>query len=262
MKRNCAVLVLPLLLAGCEYGRHVVAITHSTSAFHACTPDPRILCEPGAEALGARIAPLVPQAMATIERKQFPSFAAPVRIYVYASRESFSRYSTAGTGAAGMATRGAVHLSPVILAHPDGPAGIMAHELSHLNMALQLGPWRMVRLPGWFSEGLATWASGGGAGNVHEPNVRIAIRHGKHFDPLELQPWWRSFPKPPQHMSWPAYYSQTRMFVSFMHDADPEAFRKMLAALGRREAFAAAVASSYGRSLAVLWQEFLASLAA
>ena len=260
--RACAVLALPLLLGGCEYGRHVVAMTRSTSAFTACTPEPRILCEPGAQALAARIAPLVPAAMATIERKQFPTFAAPVQIYVYTSPESFSRYSAASASAAGVATRGAVHISPLILTQPDGPAGIVAHELSHLNMALQLGPWRMVRLPGWFSEGLATWASSGGAGNVYEPNVRHAIRHGKHFEPIALQPWWRPFQEPPQHMSWPAYYSQTRMFVSFMHDADPAAFRNLLEALGRRETFAEAVGASYGRPLAALWQEFVASLAA
>jgi hypothetical protein len=67
---------------------------------------------------------------------------------------------------------------------------------------------------------------------------------------------------PPQAMSWPVYYSQTGMFVGFMHDTDPAAFGKMLAALGRREAFADAVSASYGRPLAALWQEFLASLGA
>ncbi|MEW6759276.1 MAG: hypothetical protein AB1437_00510 [Pseudomonadota bacterium] len=89
--RICAALVLPLLLGGCEYGSHLVAMTRSTSAFTVCTPDPRILCEPGAEALAARIAPLVPEAMATIQGKQFPAFDEPVRIRVYTSPESFSR---------------------------------------------------------------------------------------------------------------------------------------------------------------------------
>lgn len=260
--RACLALVLPLLLGGCEYGRYLVAMTHSTAAFTACTPDPRILCEPGAQTLAGRIAPLVPAALATVERRQFPSFAGPVRIVVYASRDSFARYGGVSPTAAGVATRGAVHISPVILQHPDGPGPIVAHELSHLNLALQLGSWRMARLPGWFMEGLAVWVSGGGGGAVYEPNVRHAIRHGKHFEPIAAQPWWRPFQPPPAGMSWAAYYSQTRMFVAFMHDADPPAFGKMLAALGRREAFADAVATSYGRPLATLWQEFLASLAA
>lgn len=255
------ILLLSLLLGGCEYGQHLVAMTRSTSDFSTCTPDPRILCEPGAQALAARIAPLLPQALATIERKQFPSFAAPVRIQVYASPDSFARYSAASASAAGVATRGAVHISPLILSHPDGPADIVAHELSHLNLAQQLGPWRMVRLPGWFSEGLATWASGGGAAGVYEPNVRHAIRHGRHFEPIEVQPWWRPFQKPPANMRWPAYYSQTGMFVRFMHERDPQAFRRLLDRLGERVPFAEAVTAAYGRPLADLWQAFLASLA-
>ena len=260
--RACAILVLSLLLGGCDYGRHLVAMMRSTSAFTACTPDPRILCEPGAEGLAARIAPLVPPALATIGGKQFPSFPQPVRIHVYASRDSFSRYSAAGTGAAGVVTRGAVHISPVILTHPDGPAQIVAHELSHLNLAQHLGPWRMVRLPGWFSEGLATWASGGGGGLACEPNIRHAIRNGRHFEPIDLQPWWRPFQTPPERMSWPVYYNQTRMFVTFMHERDPQAFRAMLGRLGERVPFAEAVSTAYGRPLAALWREFVASLAA
>ncbi|WP_288381777.1 hypothetical protein [uncultured Massilia sp.] len=258
--RACTILVLSLLLGGCDHGRHFVAMTRSTATFTACTPDPRILCEPNAEKLAAQIAPLVPPALAIIESKHFAHFAGPVRIQVYASPESFSRYSGASTGAAGMVTRGAVHISPAILAHPDGPAEIVAHELSHLNRALQLGPWRMVRLPGWFSEGLATWASGGG-GPAYEPNIRHAIRNARHFEPIDLQPWWRPFQQPPERMSWPVYYNQTRMFVRFMHDRDPAAFRKMLDALGRRDTFADAVGTWYGQPLADLWQAFLASLA-
>jgi hypothetical protein len=255
------VLALSLLLGGCDYGRHLVAMTRSTAAFTACTSDPRILCEPGAAKLAATIAPLVPPAMAAIAARQFPTFAAPVRIYVYASPEGFSRHSGAGTAAAGMATRDAVHISPAILRHPDGPAGIVAHELSHLNMALQLGAWRMVRLPGWFSEGLATWASGGGGGPAYEPNLRHAIRNGRHFEPIDLQPWWRPFQTPPAHMSWPVYYNQTRMFVTFMHDRDPAAFRGLMDRLGERMPFSRAVAEAYGRPLSALWREFIASLA-
>lgn len=89
--RACTILVLSLLLGGCDHGRHLVAMTRSTAAFTACTPDPRILCEPNAEKLAAQIAPLVPPALAIIEGKQFAHFASPVRIQVYASPESFSR---------------------------------------------------------------------------------------------------------------------------------------------------------------------------
>lgn len=260
--RVCAALVLPVLLGGCEYGQQLVAMTRSTAAFTACTPDPRILCEPGSEALAARIAPLVPQGLATIAGKQLPSFPKPVRLYVYASRESYARHGGVSPESVGAMTGGAVHISPLVPRHPDGPARIVAHELSHLNMSMQLGGWGMVRLPGWFSEGLATWASGGGTGPTYEPNVRHVIRLGKHFEPIEVQPWWRPFQDAPKGLTRAAYYSQARMFVGFMHDRDPQAFRRMLERMGAREPFADALAAAYGRPLAVLWREFVASISA
>lgn len=96
------------------------------------------------------------------------------------------------------------------------------------------------------------------------PDPRILCEPGaeKLARRIEVQPWWRPFQTPPKAMTWPVYYSQTGMFVSFMHDTDPAAFGKMLAALGRRKAFADAVSASYGRPRAALWREFVASLGA
>lgn len=254
-------LALALGLGGCHVGRGIVARMQPTSAFVACTPDPRILCEPGSEALAARVAAALPVAQASIEQAQFARFPDPVRIHTYASRASFSRHSSAGPAAAGVVTFGIAHISPVALALPEGVQAILTHELSHLHLAQQLGSLSMSRLPAWFSEGLATWASsGGGGGNAHEPNVIVGLRHGKHFDPVEAQSLWKPYLVLPERMAFSTYYSQTRLFVAFLHDADPAAFRQLLDRLGRREPFAGALHAAYGRPLAALWREFLASL--
>ncbi len=52
------------------------------------------------------------------------------------------------------------------------------------------------------------------------------------------------------------------MFVTFMHDRDPQAFRRLLDRLGARQPFAEALAAAYGRPLDALWKEFLDSLSA
>lgn len=258
---TCLVLGLALALGGCHIGRGVVAMAHSTSAFTACTPDPRIACEPGSEALAAQVAAQLPAALATIEKAQYSRFVAPVRVQTYASAESFSRHSSAGPGAAGVVIFGVAHLSPVALRHPDGVGKILAHEMSHLHLAQQLGTLSMARLPAWFSEGLATWASSGaGRGNAYEPNVLVGIRHGRHFEPVDAQSFWRPYLVLPERMAFSTYYSQARLFVAFMHDRDPGAFRQLLASLGRRDSFASAVQAAYGRPVAALWQEFLASI--
>ena len=88
----------------------------------------------------------------------------------------------------------------------------------------------------------------------------VGIRHGQHVDPVESQSLWKPYLMLPKRMAFSTYYSQTRLFVAFMHDRDPEAFRALLGKLGRRDGFGAAVQSSYGRPVAALWQEFLASI--
>ena len=259
--RACLALVLALGLGGCHLGGPLLAMTQSTARFTTCTPDARILCEPGSEALAARIAAELPAALGSIEKAQFARFAAPVRVLTYASADSFSTHSSASPGAAGVVIFGAAHISPVALRHADGVAKILAHELSHLQLAQQLGALSMSCLPAWFSEGLATWASNGGAaGQAYEPNVLVGIRHGQHFEPVEAQSLWKPYLVLPRRMAFPTYYSQTRLFVAFMHERDPDAFRVLLARLGRRDSFGDAVRAAYGRPVAGLWQEFVASI--
>ena len=261
LDRLVLVLVFALGLGGCHIGRPLIAMTQSTSSFSACTADARILCEPGSEVLAARVAQALPAAVPTIEKAQFSRFAAPVRIHTYAGPESFSTHSSASPGAAGVVIFGVAHISPVALRHPDGLEKIVTHELSHLNLAQQLGALSMARLPAWFSEGLATWASdGGGRAQAYEPNVLVGIRHGQHFEPVESQSLWKPYLVLPKRMAFSTYYSQTRLFVAFMHERDPDAFRALLGKLGRRDGFGDAVRSSYGRPVAALWQEFMASI--
>jgi hypothetical protein len=237
------------------------ALLQSKAGFVQCTADPRLQCEPGSEALAARIAPLVATAIVQVEQAQHGTFPAPIVIYTYASRDSFARHSGVDPKAHGAVLAGAVHLSPRLLAEATRRQSILAHELSHLHLVMHTGALAAARLPNWFFEGLPTWVSGGGgAEDALRENAMYTLRHGRHFEPEEsgsiLFPRSASSYRLSGHM----YYRQASLFVGFLHDTDPTAFDQMLGRVKSRERFDDAVQASYHKPLRALWQDFLSTL--
>ncbi|KRB84089.1 hypothetical protein [Duganella sp. Root198D2] len=230
----------------------------SKAHFTQCTPDPRIWCEPGAEAFGAAVAPLLPAAIAYDEQAFGMAYAAPVRVNVYASDDSFSRYGAVAPRAAGVVVLGDVHLAPKMLSWPAGRMGaIVTHELAHLHLVQRIGTAGIGKLPNWFWEGLPTYISaGGGTGAVTREDAVHAFVHGRHMVPEDDGSLLAPKQAPSYRLSHAMYYRQASMLVGWMDDKDPAAFKRLLAAVGRGEAFAGAVSGAYGRPLETLWGEF------
>ena len=246
-------------LSGCTVARVAKAWTQSKAGFSPCTADPRILCEPGSAALAQKILPLLPAAIESIERAQYAPFAKPIRIYTYATIQSYATHSGGAEYSAGSASLSTIHLSPKLLQMPERIPAVLIHELSHLHLQQPIGSLAWARIPSWFHEGLATLVSnGGGAETVTAQEALEAFAHGKHFVPEESQ--WALFPRSASsydlrpHM----YYRQAALFVGYLRESDPEAFRQMLQAIATKVAFAQAVQSSYGKPLQALWHAFLA----
>ena len=260
LKTLLVVAVLSFGISGCTVLRVANAWIQPKGDFVQCTSDIRIMCQSGSEEFAKSIVPLLPDAIVTVEKAQFSKFSVPIVIYTYSTRESFSIHSGAGAQAAGAVSLGTLNLSPKLLSTPERTKGILIHELSHLNLQLQMGSLAWARVPSWFHEGLATLISnGGGAENVSEDEALAALNQGKHFEPDDSQ--WALFPKSAwsygleSHM----YYRQAAMFVGFMHDHDVVAFEKMLRSIEAKVAFASAVESSFHESLPSLWQGFLST---
>lgn len=245
-------------LGGCTVARVANAWAQSKRPFVQCTPEPRILCEPGSEALARSIVPVLPRAISAVETAQFSSFAQPIEIYTYASRESFAAHSGAPLYAEGAVSLGRFHLSPKLLSTPERTEAIVVHELSHLHLALRLGPLAWARLPSWFHEGLATSVSnGGGAETVSDSAAAHALRHSKRFEPEDSA--WVLFPKSAAsyglgpHM----YYRQASLFVGFMRESNPAAFAQMLRAIEAKVSFREAIQAAYGENVESIWRQFL-----
>ncbi|MBC7683949.1 MAG: hypothetical protein H7176_01835, partial [Bdellovibrionales bacterium] len=173
---TAVIVTLSLSLSGCAMTRAATAWMQSNASFVRCTPDPRILCEPGSESLATSIAPMLPSVISTVEKAQYSRFTAPIIIQTYATRESFSKHSGSPDYAEGTVSLGVLHLSPKLLTTPQRTKGILTHELSHLNLLLQMGSLSLSQVPSWFTEGLATYVSdGGGAETATTANAHYAL---------------------------------------------------------------------------------------
>jgi hypothetical protein len=228
--------------------------------FTRCTPDPRVLCEPGAEAYANAIAPLMPAAIATVERAQYGPFAGPVKVYVYDKIDTYARYG-GGPGGGGRSAFGAVHLSPVLRDRPEVHAKLLAHELSHLHLGQRAGLFAIARLPAWFREGYPTMVSGGGGADRVQPETAIfALVHGRHIEPVESESML--FPKMWNYYKLPAqmYYRQSALMVDYLRQRDHAAFDRMMHDLNDGKPFGPALRAAYGQPLAVLWSDFRTGL--
>jgi hypothetical protein len=253
-------LVCTVALSGCTLTRVARGWMQSKSTFTQCTSDARVWCEPGSEVLANSITAGLPQAIASIEKAQFAKITGNILIYTYASPESFVAHTGCQLQGYGCVTLAKLNLSPRLLTIPDHIQALVTHELSHLQLHLQLGTLGIASIPNWFSEGLATLVSGGGAETVTTAQAAQFMAQGKRMVPEDsvwiLAPLGGS----PYGLGSQMYYRQACMFVGYMRQSNSIAFEKLLRALQANAPFKQAVEAAYGRSVADLWAEFLKSV--
>ncbi|MFH0731057.1 MAG: hypothetical protein V2B19_32535 [Pseudomonadota bacterium] len=196
-------------------------IARLTSDFKVLPSDNRILYEEGAVTLAEEAVRFLPQAITTVESKQYGSFRRPVTVYVFATSKSFSKFSGVPEEVIGAGLKDEVYLSGKLLKMMDKTRGILTHELSHAQLSQTLGTIQFNRtLPRWFREGLAIYvADGGGATNASEEETIDNFLEGKHFIPelkgellnINLSATAELHPK--------IFYRQSGMFYSFWQEA-------------------------------------------
>jgi hypothetical protein len=261
---NIAALILSTViiwisLAGCSFVRHGIAAARSTDHFISNQNDPRVLYEPGAEDFAEKIVPMIASAIRQIEDKQYRPFSEAVRVYICSTRDSFKKHYGADVRA-GVLTK--LFLSPRVFEQDDDIVYLyLAHELSHLHLLQQLGVYKMSRLPMWFKEGLATYASGGGGAHlVSEDRAAEAIISGKHLIPNDTAGF--IFQKTPSdfnlkpHM----FYRQSMMFIEFMSSKNESEFQKLLLDVQNGEQLSDALRKGYNSELRELWHAFLQTI--
>ncbi len=259
-------LVLMTLLSGCTAMKTVVAHFQSTDHFLALPDDPRIVFEPGAEALARRLQPDLNNAIAIVEAAHYRPFKKNLVVHVCNSRASFARFTGQRDN-----IRGGVHptqglfLNPILLDRPASIPSLLVHELSHLHLSQQHAN-NFVDYPTWFNEGLATFVSkGGGAEFATEAEAQKLIVAGHIFPPYENGSRLSLDQSGPlgrvgHSANSPMFYRQGMMFIAFLKQQNEKSFRQWLLATQQGELFSDAFYQAFGGDVKTLQEKFIASL--
>jgi hypothetical protein len=267
-----AVSISVVVLAGASASmvptvRHVVSgWWHNPGKMAALSENPQIHYEEGALDYARVVAGLLPTAIAQVEAAQGRPFAHPVTIGVYVTPEAFAAANGTGfSGAVGVMFLGAVNLSPRLFsAQRQRLPAILTHELSHAHIRSWISELTYIRLPNWFKEGLAVAVSrGGGAESVSDSQAMAVIQRGDHIaiaasgSLTELSGVKFEHEQPYSPFRFELAYRQAGMFVSYLRDADPSGFARMINSILDGRQFEEAVAAGYRENLHSLWLRFM-----
>jgi hypothetical protein len=136
------------------------------------------------------------------------------------------------------------------------------HELSHLHLSQRLGFLKRRRIPSWFAEGLANIIAGSGGEGISDNMAILSIKEGRHLILPERRGFLDRMPKTIQEadITGPMYHKQNKMFVNYINSLDPEAFKKLVLAVQRGEAFSESFLTYIETSPEEMWTRFKSEL--
>jgi hypothetical protein len=263
MKNTILTLVavfIVIIVSGCGFVGSKVA--RFSTDFKVFSSDNRILYETGAETLAAEAAKQLPQAVKTVESRQFGVFKKSVKIYAFADTKSFAKFAGVPEEVKGAGTKNEIYLSGQLLNKMSEVKGMLTHELSHAQFSQTLGTITYNRtLPRWFREGLAIYvADGGGATNASEAETIQQFLQGNHFAP-ETEGALLNLNLPGSKGLEPKiFYRQSGMFIQFMAHSYPLQFESFLKGLQAGKGFKEQFAGAFNSNVDKMLQDFIGAL--
>jgi hypothetical protein len=247
-----------LAAPSCASVDRLVMVFRSTDAFIASPDDPRVLYEPGAEALARPVVAALPDAIAEVEAATYGPFVVPIRIYVCGTLDCYRRFTGNDRSRGQTNPRGKIFISP----KPENSAArvpfVVAHELTHLHLVQRCSIYRAAQMPSWFNEGFAALVSkGGGAEGVSDADAARAILAGRTFTPTTEHGFSGSHFGLPAHM----FYRQAALFIAYLRARDGGAFRAFILDLEAGTPFGQAFGARFHSQLIPIWRDFVAQQA-
>ncbi len=215
--------------------------------------EPRLAFQPGAEALAAATAPLLPGALAQVEAYHGFGFARPVLVRAFAEQAAFELHSGVRAGPLGVTIQHAVHLAPALAgAQRRALPRLLVHELAHLLLFQRLPALALASLPPWFLEGVAVDCSGGDGGVRTTPaQAMAALRQGRHFQPQPaVLPFMQHQGASAFGLTTGEFYRQAALFCAWLRQGNPAGWQALLAQLAGGAGLAEAFARALGTTLA------------
>jgi hypothetical protein len=249
---------LILTAPSCASVDRIVTVFRSTDAFIDSPDDPRVLYEPGAEALARPVVAALPEAIAEVETATYGPFVVPIRIYLCGTLDCYRRFTGNDRSGGQTNPRHKIFISP----KPENTAArvpfVVAHELTHLHLVQRCSTYRAAQMPSWFNEGFAALVSkGGGAEGVSDADAARAILAGRTFTPTTEHGFSGSHFGLPAHM----FYRQAALFIAYLRARDGGAFRAFILDLETGKPFAQAFGDRFHSQLIPTWRAFVAQLA-
>lgn len=248
-------------LSGCALSVSDPRARTPITGFVALPADARIQVEPGFEAYGARVAALLPGAMAAVEAAHTLPFVQPPVIHVCGTPECFKRWVRTPKVSAAVVPDNRVFLSPQLDAREKSRlAPLLRHELSHLHFGQRIGHYH-ASLPVWFHEGFASLvADGGGAEFATDAQVRADIRAGKRINLRLRDAPGQRHRAAASGLSVFAFYRQSMLAVGWLRAQDGDKFRALLQRLQDNADFEIAFWDVYGRAPVTQLEGFFAAM--
>jgi hypothetical protein len=202
-----------------------------------------------------------PKALSTVRTTHYALFRYAPDIYICIDKPCYDTYAIIPqAGAQTLALGDAIVINGAKLMRNNQLEKILAHELSHFYW-FSNGVYCQAR---WWEEGMAVFGSnGGGAGTISTQEAIEAIEKGDVFYPETTSScalFGRDLASK-YHISWTMYYKQAGMFVAYLHEKNPEAFKKTLKMLLQTKSIEESIQSVYGVSVEKLWREWRKSFA-
>jgi len=256
-----AILLLGIFLLGCSSG-----YARLTYDFEKMPSEPTIFYDSEAEDLALQVEESLLTHISQVKAHQYSEFKDldALKVYIFSSKERYSKFSGSTPLSRGSAITNEIYISPIIRDRIDTLPGIVTHELSHAHLRQYVGTWRYwTEIPGWFHEGLAVEVSdGGGAEKISDEEAIAAIRSGERFTPREKSGLLGHQFANDYDLTPHLYYRQSNLFVRYLMNQNPEAFKNAYLALIEGSEFSDIWVSEYGKSIPQLWQEFLSHVQA
>lgn len=244
-----------------------IALLKSKKHFKISHIDNRVRYEPGAEEYANKIARYLPEAIQAVENGHFLPFEKPFKVYVCATQKSLDEFLAAppGAGPRGAAALGNVYIGPQAFSFfgYDTHKESLMHELSHLHLKQRLGYFGFgyrIKIPVWFSEGLANCIAGSGGEGIEEKDAIKAILMGKHFVVDEKGSFLRPFHKAFPGLSGRMFHKQNKMFVRYIKNSNPGKYKPFLLEIQEGASFAKSFSANFGTTVSGMFERFKTSI--
>jgi hypothetical protein len=244
----------------------VRALFKSKSQFINHAVDSRVFYEPGAEGFADAIVNFLPSAVDLVEQGHYGPFKGKFKVYVFSTQKSHNEYLAIP---ASLPIRGAAFTKKVYIASSafsfqgmDTHRESLMHEMSHLFLRQYLGFFRARKIPFWYSEGLANIVAGSGGEGISEDLAIQAIKQGRQMPLIEKGGLLKSLSRiiGEAGLTGPMYHRQNKMFVGYLKDSNPTAFRSLLLEVLEGGVFLTSFQKNYFASPQEMWDRFQSRL--